>query len=314
MKKITVIVPTYNHEKYIDQCLISIIKQKTKYSFSILIGDDGSQDGTPERVKEIQNRYPELVTLILRSNNVGTKNNVLDLISRAEGQYIAFLEGDDYWLGEEKIEKMVDFLEDNQSHVGAFHNIKVVDSFGRENFRHEYNHFEGFSDINTVEEHFSGKLMLTLSMVFRNIFKDENKYNELSALLGGVKNVSDYSIKSYLLLHGGFRYFSEIWGCYRFVDSGGSSWSASPQIERYQDFLLIYKRHIGFFGKIAEKGLDGSYFVLFLKCTLLNIKQRKYRSAIKTAFDFDYDVLIRPNVYKDVFVKSLRRLKRMPNK
>lgn len=103
----------YNHEQYIKRALDSILMQKVKFEYEILVHDDASTDRTVEIIKSYENMYPELFNVIYDTHNtysMGTK--ILDAnIDRAQGKYIAICEGDDYWTDPYKLQKQVDFLE-----------------------------------------------------------------------------------------------------------------------------------------------------------------------------------------------------------
>lgn len=131
----TIKLVTYNHAKYIAVCLDSLLKQKTNFDFEILIAEDESSDGTREICIEYAKQYPERIRLLLnsRANNIpikgkpsGTFNSVYANFT-AKGKYLTTIEGDDYWLDENSLEKRVAFLEENDDYVACFHNTKILD-------------------------------------------------------------------------------------------------------------------------------------------------------------------------------------------
>ncbi len=113
MIKVSVCITTYNLEKYIEQTLNSILSQKTSFDFEILVGDDCSTDGTREILLAYKERFPEKIKLHLQQKNVGVNKNDYDLIYLAHGEYIAWCDGDDYWIDEYKLEKQVRILDEN---------------------------------------------------------------------------------------------------------------------------------------------------------------------------------------------------------
>ena len=131
---ISIIVLTYCHENYIAQALDSILAQKTNLWYEILVGDDASQDRTPEIIEEYTKRYPQIIHPVLRKRNVGANKNGWDLNRRAKGTYIANLEGDDYWLDPNKLQKQWDFLEANQNYIGCCGKCLVVDEHSRPDY------------------------------------------------------------------------------------------------------------------------------------------------------------------------------------
>lgn len=119
---VTVLVPAYNHEKYIVECLESIANQTYKNIQWIVI-DDGSKDSTPKILQELQPKYG--YQLILQKNK-GLSKTLTDTLSiYAKGEYIAICASDDSWLPE-KLEKQVDYMENNLDCAivyGKTHNI-----------------------------------------------------------------------------------------------------------------------------------------------------------------------------------------------
>jgi glycosyltransferase involved in cell wall biosynthesis len=96
--KVSVCVITYNQEKYIRQCLQSIVDQKTDFEFEVIVGDDCSTDGTRAIVQEFSDRYPEVVKPKFHKKNGGGTKNYFSVHEQAKADYIAHCDGDDYWL------------------------------------------------------------------------------------------------------------------------------------------------------------------------------------------------------------------------
>lgn len=132
---VSVCVQTYQHVGFIKQCLDGILMQHTTFPFEILLGEDESTDGTREICIEYAQKYPDKIRLFLhsRENNIKVNNratgrfNIFYNFFKANGQYIALCEGDDYWTDKFKLQKQVDFLEANDEFVLSFHDCKVVD-------------------------------------------------------------------------------------------------------------------------------------------------------------------------------------------
>lgn len=107
---------TYNHEKYILECLESIFKQKVNFKMEILVGNDCSQDATAQLIKD---NYGDRVNLIDRKENLGLCKNLYDLFLRAKGRYVYMFSGDDYIKDEYMLQKQVDFLEEHPEYFSA---------------------------------------------------------------------------------------------------------------------------------------------------------------------------------------------------
>ena len=128
---VSVIMITYNHERFIREAIDSILMQKTNFDFEILIGDDASTDGTGKIVQEYADRFPNKIHAVIRSTNIGATKNSYDILCRAKGKYLASCEGDDYWTDEYKLQKQVDVLEKNPQYVACVHPIGLVDVNGK---------------------------------------------------------------------------------------------------------------------------------------------------------------------------------------
>lgn len=110
---LSVCLITYKHELYIRQAIESVLSQKVNFTWEFIIAEDCSPDKTRQIVEEYKAKYPDVFRLILQESNVGPFQNVFDLLSAATGKYIAYLEGDDYWIDPLKLQKQVDVLEKN---------------------------------------------------------------------------------------------------------------------------------------------------------------------------------------------------------
>lgn len=113
---ISIAILAYNHELYIAEAIEGILMQQTSYPYKIVIAEDCSTDSTREIILKYQQKYPEKFKLILQKKNVGFMQNNIDILSNMEGKYIATCEGDDYWIDPLKLQKQVDFLENNEQY------------------------------------------------------------------------------------------------------------------------------------------------------------------------------------------------------
>lgn len=126
---VSVLVLTYNHEKYVRQALESILMQDVNFEYEILVGDDCSTDGTVEILKEYARNYSS-IKLFLNPTNLGATKNACNILKNARGHYLATCEGDDYWTDPEKLKIQVKFLEENPKFVGCTHLFSIVDERG----------------------------------------------------------------------------------------------------------------------------------------------------------------------------------------
>jgi glycosyltransferase involved in cell wall biosynthesis len=110
--KLSVIISTYNFSSYIQQCVDSVLKQKTDFEFEILVWDDASTDNSQKILKEAYGENPR-VQLFFSEKNLGAYHTMSSLLNLAKGEYISHIDGDDYYTYPEKLQKQVDFLDAN---------------------------------------------------------------------------------------------------------------------------------------------------------------------------------------------------------
>ncbi|MGL5023150.1 MAG: glycosyltransferase [Cetobacterium sp.] len=123
---VSIAILTYNQEKFIQETIESCLKQTYK-NLQIVIGDDASSDKTKEILLEYKKKFPNIIKLVLNKKNLGITKNVNNILKNCNGKYISWLGGDDRFL-ENKIEKQVNYLEDNPDKVLCFHKIRVFDN------------------------------------------------------------------------------------------------------------------------------------------------------------------------------------------
>ncbi|NNL58140.1 MAG: glycosyltransferase, partial [Nitrosopumilus sp.] len=125
---------TYNHENYIEQAIESVMMQKTTFNYKLIIGEDCSTDSTRAICLKLKGKYPDKIELQLNEENLGHDKNglvVYDLCYKSKATYIAMLEGDDYWMDPLKLQKQIDFLEDNVDYSLSFTRFKVKEDDDR---------------------------------------------------------------------------------------------------------------------------------------------------------------------------------------
>lgn len=216
---VSVIVLTFNHETYVAQALDSIMMQKVNFEYEILIGDDASTDKTPEILKEYQKRYPDFIRLWIRNRNLGAARNAYELLMLAQGYYLAFCEGDDFWLSDDKLQTQVDFLESHPEYIGCSHRCRIVDEHGvekknqrlawvKEKKKFTLNDFRGI--------YLPGQ---TATIVKRNIFKDSEQ--DFSFLYRINRNISDRTSSLLYLSKGQFGFIPRVMSAYRQAETAG---------------------------------------------------------------------------------------------
>lgn len=127
--KVSVCVVTYNQEKYIAECLDSLVSQETDFKFEIIVGEDCSTDGTRAIVQQYVDKYPDIVKPIFHKNNVGAVENVKQVYIAAKGKYIAHMDGDDMALPT-KLQEQFNILEEYSDCNVCSHDVHLIEKKG----------------------------------------------------------------------------------------------------------------------------------------------------------------------------------------
>ncbi len=108
---ISVIMISYNGERFIRQALDSVLMQQFAGSYEIVMADDKSTDSTPAIIREYAEKYPDIIRATYREKNIGMSNNIFETLKLASGSYIAICDNDDYWTDPLKLQKQFDYME-----------------------------------------------------------------------------------------------------------------------------------------------------------------------------------------------------------
>ncbi len=217
--KVSVSIITYNHRDYISQAIDSVLAQQVDFAYEIIIGDDYSTDGTREILLSYQQQHPDIIQLVLHPRRYagvpGRLNNITNLYA-CRGRYVAMLDGDDYWISHDKLQRQVDFLEQHPEYVLVFHDaIRVSDNSAFEDYPYSKKHEFLQSDRSfTCEDILAyGSFMPTSSVVFRN-----NLIEEFPEWFWGIVS-ADYAMQLLLSQRGKVRYFYRADSIYLIHDS-----------------------------------------------------------------------------------------------
>lgn len=227
---------TYNHKKYIRKAIESVLHQCVDFKYELIIGDDFSSDGTRDIIKEYSDKYPNIIHPILhpqRNSGVPGKINFVSTVYASRGKYIALLDGDDYWGDNFKLQKQVNFLEENPNYVISFHDSIEVDEEGKLLTKSMLGKHRQKSL--SSEEIISGVLIPANTVLFRNgIIKKFPK--EFFTVLNG-----DTFTFALLAQHGKAYYQSDIQPSgYRIHNNG--VWSLQGKTTQIENRLNTYRQ------------------------------------------------------------------------
>lgn len=127
--KVSVCVVSYNQERYIRECLQSIVDQICDFKFEVIVGDDASTDSTQEVIAEFAANYPDIIISIFHEKNVGFTRNYTSVHTCARGKYVAHIDGDDLMCAG-KLQKQADYLDENEECSLVWHQARFFTAAG----------------------------------------------------------------------------------------------------------------------------------------------------------------------------------------
>lgn len=165
----------YNHGEFIGEAIESVLMQKVDFEYEIVIGEDCSTDNTRDIILDYQIKYPDIIKPILRDENIGATYNSYDAAMKCKGEYIAVLEGDNFWTDSNKLSKQVQFLRENSNYALVASRYYVVNK-DSEVISHSNN--KDLIDKRIGKKEFlkyGAGLAHPTTMVYRNIFYNSDK-------------------------------------------------------------------------------------------------------------------------------------------
>jgi len=124
-KTISTVILSYNQEKFVEKAIRSALSQKGDFDHEIILSDDGSIDGTPEIIDKYCRSHPNLIRSVGGGVNMGVSANFRRAFEEAAGEFVAILEGDDYWIDDQKLNAQAHFLRENPDCSMVFSKINV---------------------------------------------------------------------------------------------------------------------------------------------------------------------------------------------
>jgi glycosyltransferase involved in cell wall biosynthesis len=220
--KLSVCLITHNQEKFIAQALESALTQQVTFDYEIVVSDDCSTDRTRSIVIDYQQRNPDKIRLAFPDKNLGVNPNLAHTIGACRGEYIALLEGDDFWTSPTKLQDQVHFLDSHPECVICFHSVKVFYEDGKAASRvtPRLSH----KKISTIEDLLRlGNFIPTCSVVFRS-----GLFGEFPEWFFTLR-IADFPLHVLNAQSGKIGYINKVMGAYR-IHRGGTFSAASTAL------------------------------------------------------------------------------------
>ena len=302
--KVSVLIVTYNHEAFIAQAIESVLMQEVDFDYEVVIAEDCSTDNTREIVIGYQERYPDKIRLILSERNLGNYGGAISAraLPTCRGQYIALLEGDDYWTDPHKLQKQVDFLDSHPDFSICSHNV-YIEYEGQSKPMVEWLGSE-HKEVMTIEDLLGdGTGGATCSLVFRNgVFGELPDW--FSQIAGG-----DTALQILCASKGKMRYFREVMGVYRKHSSGATAHEPDSQaeIDAYESGGVIKYEIINKHFNYRYDRLIRRMFMRYHYPNLLRAYTNNWARCIKEAHKYARKIVAEdPSVYRIAMRKRIR--------
>ncbi len=241
--RVSVIVPTYNHEPYIRAALDGVLTQRTDFPWDVAVLEDCSTDGTREIVEAYRDLHPDCLTAILAPQNGKYMRALARAIETCRGDYISLVEGDDEWTDPRKLQRQVDFLDAHPECTLSFHNVEVWSQAER----------RSLGSSNPPDQAIFSKLEDLLPQNFIRTCSVMIRRNAIVPLPDWFENLIAGDVPLFLLAmrHGTAGYIDRVMARYRVHDGG--LWSGLRHPEKLEFLILQYDQLLGRFGEACDE-------------------------------------------------------------
>lgn len=270
---VSVTMLTYNHEKYIRQALDSILMQEVNFDYEIIVSDDASTDKTQEIIREYQEKNPGKIKAVLRDKNVGATRNSYGVKMMVKSKYIAVLDGDDFWISKDKLQKQVDLLESNPDIIGCACKFLKVDEDGLP-IKSRYPSNRYCDKRFTMSDFIKGRmnpLFNSSSRVYRNIYHNSDR--DFTVFYKAHSLIGDGTTMSILLDLGDFYVYSEQMAAYRMRRAAEAGNAVTIMAKNPMDYT---KSHLEY-AKTLEEYFNHKYNFIFMKNMAIDFSLKNYK-------------------------------------
>jgi glycosyltransferase involved in cell wall biosynthesis len=279
---VSVVICSYNRKKFIAQAIECVLNQKRYFPIEIIVGDDGSTDGTRELLTTYKEKYPEIFVLLFQDKNLGIGGNWATTVKLTRGKYIALCDDDDFWHNEQKLQKQIEILENN-AEIGLVHtDYRTLDEKGNVKEKQVKN----AETDNLLLSLFNGKYFnLTSCSVFRKSLLDD--YVNLDDYVKYEFPIQDWNTWMLIAPYTRFYHLPESTVTYRLTSNSVSRCDNNDYdklIRKYAKEKIMYKYLIDKFPNDLQ--YDENRYDSYVNCLLLRLayKSKDYSKAKEFAF------------------------------
>lgn len=201
---VSVVILTYNHENFIAQSLEGVLGQKVNFEYEIILSNDCSTDGTDAVCRQYAKENP-CIHYFNHPQNIGMIANHCWSVKQANGKYLAYCDGDDYWIDEYKLQRQVDYMESHPECSICYHNVIVDNGVSRWPFI-SLNKAKGLIEIEEIVTRWA---IPTSAVVFRREYIEGEEENVIRY------SNEDYAVEIFMKSKGDCFYDSSLGAIYR---------------------------------------------------------------------------------------------------
>lgn len=290
---------TYNHDRFIEQALESALRQKVTFDYEIIVSEDCSTDRTRSIVLEYSQRYPDKIRLLLSERNLRSNEVVARGYRAARGQFIALLDGDDYWTSPHKLEKQAAFLDRYPDCAICFHNAQVVHE--NQSRAPWFWTPTGHKQVSTIEDVWEGNFIATASTMYRN-----GLIGEIPTWYLPLFPITDWPLHILHAEHGWIGYLDEVMSVYRYHSEGlYSPMTEAQKLDATASFYRTMNANLGYRHDRLVKRAYSRYFFDWAREYAGRGELRRARSCLVRSLAGGG---IRPSIPLPDYVKLAKRI------
>jgi glycosyltransferase involved in cell wall biosynthesis len=257
MVKVSAFILTYNQERFIGQAIEGALMQKTNFPWEVVIVDDCSTDGTRAVIRRYWEKYPNKIRLILNRHNI-RYHTLIRGYQECRGQYVATVEGDDYWTSPDKLQRQADFLDSHPDYTICFHSATMVwDDGSREPAIYRPSVIR---DTYTFRDLLDRNFIASCSTMYRR-----GVFGEYPGWFC-IMPVGDWCHHILHAQHGAIGYIDESMGVYR--QHSGGIYSMKPATYRLRIAVEVLRRFRCVLGRESWGAIDNSLVKAY--CALIH--------------------------------------------
>ena len=269
---ISVIVITYNQEQTLPIALDSILSQEGPFSMEVIVGEDASTDSTKTILEDYAIRFPSVIRPVYQDCNKGILQNFISCLQKAKGTYIAFCDGDDYWIKTNKLASQLSLLEMSPDVGLVYTDVMIVSKITGEQY---YRKMARPKD-DLFTQLLQGNIIVSSSVCMR---ADLLEFVDFGDFISQQFTMEDYPLWLSLSLHTKFSYLPEATVSYVIQRGVVNSKEVGHHAVRFDEgttkIRLFFKKKYPERTGLTEEEIEDAHSLLAVRSGL-NMNDRRF--------------------------------------